>query len=159
MFRSASTLRWCAIRTIAGAAFVSRRGMPSVPSSGLDGVRRAAYSLTRPMLWRREAAHRGSLPLRFSAAHVTNPGVLVETIKWAEDEDAMIVRLYEADGGAGPAMLVLGTPTQAVDEVDLLERNPQPVSVDGDGRAALNFRAREVKTVRITPSPSGRGQG
>ena len=128
-------------------------------AAGLDGVRRAAYSLTRPMLWRREAAHRGSLPLQFSAAHVTNPGVLVETIKWAEDEDAMIVRLYEADGGAGPAMLVLGTPTQAVDEVDLLERNPQPVSVDGDGRAALNFRAREVKTVRITPSPSGRGQG
>src|SRR5439155_27370608 len=94
-----------------------------------------------------------------AAAHVASPGGLVETVKWAGGEDAMFVRLCEADGGAGPAMLVLGTRTQAVDEVDLLERNPQPVSVDGDGRAALNFRAREVKTVRITPSPSGRGQG
>jgi alpha-mannosidase len=118
-------------------------------AAGLDVVRRAAYSLTRPMLWRREAAHRGSLPVRFSAAQVADPGVLVETVKWAEDEDAMIVRLYEADGGAGPSSLVLGVPTQAVDEVDLLERNPQPVSFGGSDTVAPNFRAREVKTLRV----------
>src|SRR6266852_4563017 len=33
-------------------------------AAGLDGVRRAAYGLTRPLMWRREGAHAGSLPSR-----------------------------------------------------------------------------------------------
>jgi alpha-mannosidase len=111
-------------------------------------VRRAAYSLTRPLLWRRENAHAGRLPLQFSAASVSDPSVIVETIKWAEDEDALIARLYEADGGAGSATLHVGVDAHAVDEVDLLERNPRPLSYSGRS-VDLDLRAREVKTVRI----------
>ena len=78
-------------------------------AAGLDDVRRAGYSLTRPLLWRREGAHPGPLPPQFSLASVTDPGVVVETAKWAEDEEALIVRLYEADGGdTSSASLALG---------------------------------------------------
>jgi alpha-mannosidase len=114
-------------------------------SAGLDEVRRAAYSLSRPLLWRREAAHAGRLSGRFSLASTANPSVLVETIKYAEDEDALIARLYEADGGSTTARLEVGVPVQSIDQVDLLERHPQPIERD------LNVRAREVKTVRIRP--------
>jgi alpha-mannosidase len=76
--------------------------------------------------------------------------VLVETVKWAEDEDAMIVRLYEAEGGAGRATVRLGVPPSAVDEVDLLERHPRSLAVTQDGGVPLTFRAREVKTLRIS---------
>jgi alpha-mannosidase len=118
---------------------------------GLDEVRRAAYSLTRPLLWRREGAHAGQLPIRFSLASVNDTGVVVETAKWAEDEEALIVRMYEANGGIkSGATLALGVTPQAVDQVDLLERNPHAVEGSAQNHAvALDFRAREVKTIRV----------
>jgi alpha-mannosidase len=120
-------------------------------AAGLEDVRRAAYGLTRPLLWRSESAHPGRLPSRFSLAHATDPGVVVETAKWAEDEDALILRLYEADGAARPASLSLGVAAQAVDEVDLLERHPRPLGPIDNGSVSLDLRAREVKTVRVRP--------
>jgi len=114
---------------------------------GLEEVRRAAYSLTRPLLWRREGAHPGALPSRFSLASTPDPSVLVETLKWAEDEEALIARLYESDGGDTTTRFDLGVAAESIDEVDLLERNPRPVQGD------LKVRAREVKTLRIRPRP------
>ena len=119
-------------------------------TAGLDAVRRAAYGLTRPLLWRRESPHAGNLPLSFSAAHTSSDGVLVETVKWAEDEDAMIVRLYEADGGAVPATLQLGAQPHGIDEVDLLERHPRSLALAQDGGVVLTLRAREVKTILVS---------
>jgi alpha-mannosidase len=75
----------------------------------------------------------------------------VETIKWAEDEDALIVRAYEADGGAGTATLRLGVVPRSVDEVDLLERNPRGLAFDASSTVSLDLRAHEVKTLRIAP--------
>jgi alpha-mannosidase len=91
------------------------------------------------------------LPSRFSLASVTDSGVVVETAKWAEDEDALILRLYEADGGVVPtASLALGVTPEGVDQVDLLERNPRPLAVSPPNEAvSLAFRAREIKTIRI----------
>jgi len=119
--------------------------------AGLDEVRRAAYSLTRPLVWRRENAHAGALPSRYSLASGTDSGVVVETAKWAEDEDALIVRLYEADGGVVPAAsLALGVTAEGVDQVDLLERNPRALKDSQPNEAvSLAFRAHEVKTIRI----------
>ncbi|HLZ30660.1 MAG TPA: glycoside hydrolase family 38 C-terminal domain-containing protein [Chloroflexota bacterium] len=119
--------------------------------AGLDDVRRAGYSLGRPLLWRREAAHAGPLPARFSLANASEPGVVVETAKWAEDEEALIVRLYEADGGdTRNARLALGVVPTAVDQVDLLERNPRPLELpDPRQEVALELRAREIKTLRV----------
>jgi alpha-mannosidase len=119
-------------------------------AAGLDAVRQAAYGLTRPLTWRREAAHAGRLPREFCAARLSKPGVLVETVKWAEDEDAMIVRLYEADGGAGTATLQLGGQPRVVDEVDLLERHPRGLPLAQDGSVPLTLRAHEVKTVMLS---------
>jgi alpha-mannosidase len=116
---------------------------------GLDEVRRAAYSLTRPLLSRVEPAHPGRLPTRFSLASLADSGVLVETAKWAEDEDAMILRLYDPDGGATSVTLDLGLVVEAVDQVDLLERNPHTLGVTPNGSVPLDFRAREVKTLRV----------
>ena len=89
---------------------------------------------------------------------VANPGVVVETAKWGEDEDALIVRLYEADGGdTSTASLALGVRAEAVDQVDLLERNPRALEVPqaNDVAVPLEFRAREIKTllVRVASTP------
>jgi alpha-mannosidase len=117
--------------------------------AGLDSVRQAAYSFTRPLLWRREPAHAGQLDPKFAVASVADAGVVVETVKWAEDEDALILRLYEADGGARGARLDLGVSCKAVDEVDLLERGPQPLTLGRDRSIEIDLRAHEIKTLRV----------
>jgi alpha-mannosidase len=89
------------------------------------------------------------LPTRFSLASLADAGVLVETAKWAEDEDALILRFYEADGGATSVTVELGLAVEAVDQVDLLERNPRGLRATPSGSVRLDFRAREVKTVRV----------
>src|SRR5438874_1170303 len=48
-------------------------------TAGLDVVRRAAYALARPLIWRREGAHPGQLPTRFSLASVADPNVVVRS--------------------------------------------------------------------------------
>lgn len=113
--------------------------------AGLEDVRRAAYALTRPVVWRHEPAHAGRLPGSFSLASATDPAVLVETAKFAEDEDALILRLYEADGGTCSTALQLGFAASAVDEVDLLERHPRPLD------ATFEVPAHGIKTIRATP--------
>jgi alpha-mannosidase len=121
-------------------------------TSGLEAVRRIAYDLTRPLLWRREPRHPGSLPPTFSLAHAAGAAALVETAKWAEDADALILRVYEPEGGAGAAALRLGVEARSVEEVDLLERNPREVAATEDGGVPLTLRAHEVKTLRIAPA-------
>jgi alpha-mannosidase len=80
---------------------------------------------------------------------VADPNVVVETAKWAEDDDGLIVRLYEAAGGSTSASLDLGAPANGVDQVDLLERNPRPLAAAENGSVSLDFRAREIKTVLV----------
>src|SRR5207248_6512419 len=121
---------------------------------GLDAIRRAAYALTRPLVWRREPAHPGPLPARFSLAESSPASVLVETAKWAEDQDALVLRLYEADGGATAATLALGLPAEAVEQVDLLERHARPLASAEGGPLALDLRAHEIKTLLVHPRPA-----
>jgi alpha-mannosidase len=113
-------------------------------AAGLESVRHAAYGLTRPLLWRRSGPHAGALPRRFSLASAHAAGVILETAKWAEDEDALVLRAYEANGGAVRTGLALGLPARALEEVDLLERNPRAVEA-----GQLEFRAREIKTLLV----------
>ena len=101
-------------------------------------------------MWRREDPHAGRLPLTLlSLAAWRARAALVETVKWAEDDDALIVRLFEPDGGSGLASLRLGVAPRAVDEVDLLERNARPLPIAEDHAVALTLRAHEIETLRI----------
>ena len=80
---------------------------------------------------------------------VTDPAVVVEAVKLAEDGSGdVVVRLYEAFGGRTYAELEIGFPYADVVETDLLER-PYPVPTALSG-TRLALRPFQLVTLRIT---------
>ncbi|MEJ5310136.1 MAG: glycoside hydrolase family 38 C-terminal domain-containing protein [Anaerolineae bacterium] len=81
---------------------------------------------------------------------VDAPNVIIEAVKPAEDGSPdVIVRLYEAKRMATRATLTTALPVEAACLTDMLERPQDDVPVQ-DGQMVLDFRAFEIKTVRVT---------
>ena len=76
------------------------------------------------------------------------PGVLVDTVKRAEDGDELIVRLYEAHGARGTARLRVGVPFTKAWFTNLLEDRRAPAQVVGD-EVVIPFRPFEIVTVAL----------
>lgn len=83
----------------------------------------------------------------FSLAQVDSPNVIIEAVKWAEDEDVVIVRLYEASKTGTHARVRFGFPVASVEETNLLEERPKAVEIE-NGEVSLYFHPFEIKTLR-----------
>jgi alpha-mannosidase len=82
-------------------------------------------------------------------AAVDAPGLVLDTVKLAEDGDALVLRLYEAHGGRGRARIRLGVPFAAARRSNLLEDDLGPVEVDG-GEIVVDFRPWQIVTLLVT---------
>jgi alpha-mannosidase len=84
---------------------------------------------------------------------VSNPGVVVEAIKLAEDRSGdVVVRLYEALGRRVKATVTPGFAASAVESTDLLERTgtgQADLTVLADSAAELSLRPFEIVTLRF----------
>jgi alpha-mannosidase len=80
------------------------------------------------------------------------PDVILETVKWAEDGEGMIVRLYESQRKRGAARLSTGFPLAAAWETNLLEENQRELEVEQDG-LTLQVRPFQIVTLRLMPGP------
>ncbi len=90
---------------------------------------------------------------------VDRKNVVIETIKRAERDKAIIVRLYEAWGMRTEVTLKSSLPVRNVEEVDLLEEKIQVLPVIKDGRGSLisfHIKPYEIKTVNLIPEKEGR---
>jgi alpha-mannosidase len=90
----------------------------------------------------------GSAEAPASLVRVDAANVIVESVKWAEDEDALILRLYEAEKSATLARLDFGLSVAAVAEVNLLEEEPEELELAGSS-LLLPFRPFEIKTLKL----------
>ncbi|WP_248304959.1 glycoside hydrolase family 38 C-terminal domain-containing protein [Devosia sp. FKR38] len=79
---------------------------------------------------------------------VEGDGIVLEALKLAEDDDALILRLWEARGQRTPASITLPAGYTVAEAVDLLERDGVALAIDA-GRVALAFGPFEVKTIRL----------
>jgi len=75
-------------------------------------------------------------------------GLVLDTIKRAEDSDAIVLRLYEPYGGRGVARVRLAVPFSAARRTNLLEDDGEKLEVAA-GEIVLPFRPREVVTVKV----------
>jgi pimeloyl-ACP methyl ester carboxylesterase len=94
-----------------------------------------------------EGGHKGSFWLAVdTVVAVDTPNLVVDTIKLAEREDAIVLRLYEAHGARGHAHLSLGVDATSVVAANLLEDETGDVQFDGSV-IELDYRPFEIITL------------
>jgi alpha-mannosidase len=113
-----------------------------------NGVVRAAYELNVPVTAETVAGSRGRLPPVAEWISVSGDNVVIDTVKKAEDDGALIVRLYEAHACRGRRLLRIGLPVERVIETDLVEREERPLRIR-NGRVTLDFRPFQIRTLKL----------
>jgi len=82
-------------------------------------------------------------------AHVEDaPGLVLDTVKLAEDSGALVLRLYEAHGGRGRARVRIGLPFTTARRSNLLEDDLGPAEIDGDA-VVVDFRPWQIVTLLV----------
>jgi alpha-mannosidase len=107
-----------------------------------------AYALNIPLQVIAAEPHAGELPKSKSFFQVDRPGVIIEAIKRAEKENAIIVRLYEAYGTRGNVTLSTTLPVKQAFTADLMERTSQPLEFD-DGSVIFPIAPFEIVTLKF----------
>jgi len=107
-----------------------------------------AYALNIPLRVVPTDAHPGALPAKQSFFSTDRPGVLVEAIKKAEKENAIIVRLYEANGTRGTTTLTTTLPVKEAYTADLMERTLKKIECK-DGKTVLQVLPFEIVTLKF----------
>jgi alpha-mannosidase len=86
---------------------------------------------------------------RGSFLSIDAPNVVIEAVKRSDDRRGdLVVRLYEAWGGRGPACLSAPWPLSRASRTDLLERDEAPVPFQGD-QVALELAPFQILTLRL----------
>jgi alpha-mannosidase len=106
------------------------------------GVVAEAARFNQPLRWGPRVSETQSR----SYASVDDPNLVLDTIKRAEDSDALVLRLYEAHGGRGTARLRLGLPFASARVANALEDEGEPLDVEGDA-ILVPYRPHQIVTV------------
>lgn len=116
---------------------------PHAGSPLQSGMIEAAYALNLPLIVRGADAAATEVAL----FEVDRNNVVIETVKRAEDSDALIVRLYEAHGARGAAMLSSDLPIRRAFRCNGLEE--EQAELDWKYGVALDVRPFEIITLKL----------
>jgi alpha-mannosidase len=92
--------------------------------------------------------HRGIFPGEFSFFNVDSTSVILDTIKKAEDDDGMILRLYESAGEENRAKIIFFKAAKRVYETDLMENAIKEHQPEGKS-LSVTFKKFEIKTLKL----------
>ena len=128
--------------------------MPHAGSFQDAGVIQEAYNLNVPLVM--APAESAVCPSAPPLVEVSHPGVIVETVKRAEEagEQAVVVRLYEAYGGTHTVAIRTSLPHRRVEAVNILEE-PVPgdawrLRVEQSGAITATFSPFRILTLKYT---------
>ncbi len=80
---------------------------------------------------------------------VSSDNVVIDTVKKAEDDDGIIVRMYEAHGCRGRRTFSTALPVVRIEETDLMERPERELKMRG-GKVSLHFKPFQIRTLKLT---------
>ncbi|MGQ9782464.1 MAG: alpha-mannosidase [Armatimonadota bacterium] len=110
---------------------------------------RRGYELNEPLIARVTQKHSGILPKSKSFVWVSEPNLVVTAFKKSEDGDGLILRVYETQGKACNAKIVVSVAAEEVVETDLMER-PLGKSVRlRSGSFTFEIGRHEIKTFKL----------
>jgi len=118
--------------------------MPHIGSLQQAGVIRASYDFNAPLLVRPTNAPAGEV----SFFQVDQPGVVIDTVKKAEDSDALIVRLYESFGSRQNVILSSSLPVVSAARCNLLEAEDEPLAWQ-DGKVQFELTPFQIVTLKL----------
>jgi alpha-mannosidase len=118
--------------------------MPHVGSIQQAGVIRTGYEFNVPLLTSLTDAQ----PTEVFFFQVDQPGVVIDTVKKAEDSDTIIVRLYEAFGNQQSVVLSSSLPVESATRCNLLEAQDEPVSWQ-NGNLAFEITPFQIVTFKL----------
>jgi len=106
------------------------------------GVLAEAAAFNAPLRW-------GSGLNRGAWLRVDSPGLVLDTVKLAEDSNALVLRLYEPYGGRGRARIELAMPVRSARQSNLLEDDLGPAGTDGSA-IVVDYRPWEIVTLLVS---------
>lgn len=122
---------------------------PHVGTVTASDVVKQGYCMNRPLKVKKLAANaNGTLPQSFSLVSADKKNIVIETVKKAEDNSGMIIRLYEAENKRGKVTLRFGLPIATAYVCDMLENTEREIAVC-DNAISLDFSNFEIITLKI----------
>ena len=105
--------------------------MPHIGDFREAGVIQESYSLNQPLSFVELSAHDGTLPAEFSLVSDNAENVIIETVKKAEADDGMIVRMYDAFDKRADVTVTVADGFKKAYLCDLLENVVSELEFDG----------------------------
>ncbi len=114
-------------------------------------TQRAAYAFNAPL---RVVPSTGTAPTNSlpPLIEVSDPSVVVETVKRSEDGSGWIVRLYESQRARVHCRLQLGVPAAHAEVVDLLEAPLSPLTLESTSALSVTLRPFQILSIKLYPS-------
>ena len=117
---------------------------PHAGSVSQSDVVRESYNLNAPLRAMMGTGEtNGALPQQFGLVRVDQANIIIETVKKAEDSNAVIIRAYECWNRKTTAKFSFGGKVKRISECDLMEENAAPCD------ATLVFKPFEIKTLMV----------
>lgn len=107
-----------------------------------------AYDLNMPLMAEQGVAGDGSLPCEYSLVRCDKDHVVVETVKAAEQDEAVIVRAYECKNARARATFTFGFDVSEVALCDLSENELQKLPVRGRS-VTVPVKPFEIVTLKV----------
>jgi alpha-mannosidase len=89
-----------------------------------------------------------SLPESMGFLSVSAPNILVSTLKKAEDDDSVILRVYDIEGKDAEATLNLFAPVKAAEKVNIIEEEGTPLKPGKNG-LSLKVGHHAIETLKL----------
>ncbi|MBQ7900423.1 MAG: alpha-mannosidase, partial [Clostridia bacterium] len=124
-----------------------------LPHSGnhkQGGVIEQAYALNRPLA-AAQATGDGSVADTFSLAKCDKKNIVIETVKKAEDSDAIVIRAYDAYNRRGKAAFTFGFDVKNAYLCDLMENKLSQLDITDGRTVSTDVSTFEIVTIMVEP--------
>lgn len=121
---------------------------PHVGTFDKGDVIKEAYLLNMPLEASEISFNEGKLPEKWQIVSSDKENVVIETIKKAENDDSVIVRMYESCNRKSSASIKVGFDFKEVYECDLMENNIQKLELN-ENTVNVDMKNFEIKTLKF----------